>query len=44
MPADDSEHRAQQGRNITVFVILAALAVLIFAVTLVKLGAIGAPG
>ena len=44
MPANDPGHRTRQGRNIAVFVILLALAVLIFAVTLVKLGAIGAPG
>ena len=44
MDARETEERARRGRNIAMFVILASLAVLIFAVTLVKLGAIGAPG
>ena len=44
MSGEKSRHQARRGRNIAMLVILSALAILIFAVTLVKLGAIGAPG
>ncbi len=44
MSDDRPENRVRRGRNVAVFAILAAFAVLVFAVTIVKLGAIGAPG
>lgn len=40
-PADDPRRR--RGRNYALLVLLAALAALVFAVTVAKLGAVGAP-
>ncbi len=41
-PAEAAElHRRQRGRNVALMVVLASLAVLFFAITLVKLGHLG---